>query len=83
MIQILSFAIKIIVIYFQISFSVGARMCNVIDNKQRSIKHIQNKFFNGVDVIMTSDFYQAPHVKDNWIFSNIKTNVNVLAPNVW
>jgi hypothetical protein len=32
-------------------------MLNVIDNKLRSKKHIQNKFFGGVDVIMTSDFY--------------------------
>jgi hypothetical protein len=44
---------------------VGARMFNVIDNRPRSIKHIQNKFFGGVDVIMTSDFYQAPCVKDS------------------
>jgi hypothetical protein len=31
----------------------------------KSIKHIQNNFFGGVDVIMTSDLYQAPHVKDS------------------
>jgi hypothetical protein len=36
---------------------VGARMFNVINNRLRSIKHIQNKFFGGVDVIITSDFY--------------------------
>jgi hypothetical protein len=40
----------------EISF-VGVRMLNVIDNKLRSIKHIRNKFFGGVDVFMTSDFY--------------------------
>jgi hypothetical protein len=33
-------------------------MLNVIYNKLRSIKHIQNFFFGGVDVIMTSDLYQ-------------------------
>jgi hypothetical protein len=44
---------------------VGVRMFNVIDNKLRSIKHIQNNFFCDVDVITTSDFYQAPHVKDS------------------
>jgi hypothetical protein len=32
---------------------VGARMFNVIDNKLRSIKHIQNKLFGGVYVILT------------------------------
>jgi hypothetical protein len=36
---------------------VGAIMFNVINNRLRSIKHIQNKIFGGVDVIMTSDFY--------------------------
>jgi hypothetical protein len=44
---------------------VGARMFNVIENRLRCIKHIQNNFFGGVDVIKTSDFFQAPHVKDN------------------
>ncbi len=58
-------------------------MFNIIDNKLRSIKHIQNKFFGGVDVIMTSDFYQTPPMKDNWIFQNIKNNVNALTPNFW
>jgi hypothetical protein len=40
----------------EISF-VGAKMFNVIDNKPMSIKHIQNKLFNGVDVIMKGDFH--------------------------
>ncbi len=56
-------------------------MFNIINNKLRSIKHIQNKFFGDVDVIMTSDFYQAPPIKNNWIFQNIKDNVNALTPN--
>jgi hypothetical protein len=60
---------------------VGARMFNAINNKLRSIKYIQNKFFGGVDVIMASDFYQAPPMKDNWIFQNIKDNVNALTSN--
>jgi hypothetical protein len=58
-------------------------MFNVINNRLRSIKHIQNKVFGGVDVIMTSDFYQIPPMKDSWIFQNIKDNVNALAPNIW
>jgi hypothetical protein len=40
----------------EISF-VDAKMFNVIDNRLRFVKHIQNNFFGGVDVIMTSDFY--------------------------
>ncbi len=48
-----------------------------------SRKHIQNKFFGDVDVIMTSDFYQTSPMKDSWIFQNIKVNVNALPPNFW
>jgi hypothetical protein len=47
------------------------------------MKHIQNKFFDGVDVIMTGDFYQAPTMKDSWIFQNVKDNVNASTSNVW
>jgi hypothetical protein len=54
-------------------------MFNVIDNRLRSIKHIQNNFFGGVDVIITNDFYQTPLMKSSWIFQNIKNNVNALA----
>ncbi len=67
---------------YEISF-VGAKMFNVIDNNLRSTKHIQNNFFGGVDVIMIGDFFQAPLMKDSWIFQNIKDNVNTLAPNFW
>jgi hypothetical protein len=59
------------------------RMFIVTNNRLRSIKHIQSKFFDGVDVIMTCDFYQAPHAKDSWIFQNIKDNVNALTLNFW
>ncbi len=58
---------------------IGGEMLNVIDNRLKSIKHIQNKFFGGVDVFMTSDFYQTPFVGDSWIFQNIKNNINALA----
>jgi hypothetical protein len=61
---------------------VGATIFNVINNRLRSIKHIQNKKIGGVDIIMIGDFYQKPLVKDSWNFQNIKDNVNALAPNV-
>ncbi len=61
---------------------VGTTMFNVINNRLRSIKHIQNNFFNGVDTIMIGDFYQVAPLKDSWIFPNIKDNVNALTPNV-
>jgi hypothetical protein len=61
---------------------VGATIFNVINNRLRSIKHIQNKKIGGVDIIMIGDFYQKPLVKDSWNFQNIKDNVNAIAPNV-
>jgi hypothetical protein len=62
---------------------VGARMFNVIYNKIRFIKHIQNNFFGGIHVFMVGDFFQAPLMKNSWIFQNIKYNVNALTPNFW
>ncbi len=43
------------------------RIFNGMDNKLRFIKHIQNKFFGGFDVIMIGDFYQTSPVKDSWV----------------
>jgi mannose/fructose/N-acetylgalactosamine-specific phosphotransferase system component IIB len=65
----------------EISF-VGVE-CLMSNNRLRFIKHIQNKFFGDVDVIMISDFYQAPPMKYSWIFQNIKNNVNALTSNFW
>jgi hypothetical protein len=53
-----------LVVIDEISF-VGARMINVINNRLKFITHIQFYFFRGLDFIMTSDFYQAPSMKDN------------------
>ncbi len=58
-------------------------MFNVIYNKLRSIKHIQNIFVGDVDVIMTNDFYQIPLAKNSQIFQNIENNVNALTLNFW
>jgi hypothetical protein len=55
----------------------------VIDHRLRPIKHIQNEFFNGLDVIMPGDLYQTPPVKDCWVFSSLNDIVNALAPNFW
>jgi hypothetical protein len=44
---------------------VGAIMFNVINNRLRSIKHIQKNFFGGVDVNIIGDFYQAPPMKNS------------------
>jgi hypothetical protein len=61
---------------------MGARMFNVINHRLRAIKHIQNKFFCGLDVIMSCEFYQAPHVKDYWIFYSLNDRINALTLNI-
>jgi len=58
-------------------------MFYVINHQLKAIKHIQNEFFNGLDVIMLSDFYQTPLVKDCWVFSSLNDIVNALAPKFW
>jgi hypothetical protein len=47
---------------------MGARMFNVINHRLRAIKHIQNEFSNGLNVIMLGDFYRAAPIQDYWIF---------------
>jgi hypothetical protein len=58
-------------------------MFNVIGHRLRAIKHIQNEFFGHLNAIMSSDFYQAPLVKDYWVFSSLNDTINALAPNFW
>jgi ATP-dependent DNA helicase PIF1 len=62
---------------------VGARMLNAINQRLRSIEHVQNKFFGGLDVIVTSDFYQAPPIREKWVFKRINEGLNAIAPNIF
>lgn len=62
---------------------VGARMLHAIDQRLRSIMHVQNKVFGGLDVIVTGDFYQAPPVRDKWVFQQLDFGLNAIAPNFW
>jgi hypothetical protein len=71
---------KITTCCYKWNIILGAKLFNVINNRLKSIKHIQNNVFGGVGVIMT---YQTPPLKDNWIFQNIENNVNALAPKFW
>ncbi len=57
---------------------VGARMLNVINNMLRFIKHIQNIFFGGLNLIMTSEFYQTPLWK---ILESFKMSMSMLMHN--
>jgi hypothetical protein len=37
----------------------------------------------GLDVIMTSDFYQAPPFRNSWIFKPITNTFNIIVLNFW
>ena len=58
-------------------------MLNAIDQRLHSMKHVQNNFFGGLDVIVTGDFYQASPVRDKWIFQKIDEGLSALGPNFW
>ena len=42
-----------------------------------------NNFMGGLDVIVIGDLYQAPLVRDAWIFIFQSFCLNELAPNFW
>jgi hypothetical protein len=46
---------------------VRIRMLNAIDHRLQSIKHVQNNFFGGLDVIVSRVFYQTPPIRDKWV----------------
>ena len=62
---------------------VGANMFDAIDQRLRSIKHVQNKYFGKIDVIICSDFYEAPPVRDKCVFQKLDDGLNSFAPNFW
>ncbi len=42
-------------------------MLSFIDCKLLIINQVHKEFMSGLDVIMTSDFYQVPPIQDSWI----------------
>jgi hypothetical protein len=64
-------------------FLVGNRMLSFIDRKLHIIKQVHNEFMGGLNVIMTSDFYQAPLVRNLWILKPITNTFNIIALNYW
>jgi hypothetical protein len=44
---------------------VNNRMLTFINHKRCIIKQVHNEFMHGLDIIMTTIFYQAPLVQDS------------------
>jgi hypothetical protein len=62
---------------------VGTKMFNVINHQLKAIKHIQNNFLGGLNVIMSCDFYQTPPITNHWFFNSFNDSINALTPNFW
>ncbi len=62
---------------------IGSRIFSFIDLHIRSIKHTHNHFYGNMDVIITGDLYQAPHVQDNWVFQRKFDSIDAIAINFW
>lgn len=59
---------------------VSARMFNVIDNKLTLNMFIMIFLVILIWVIVTSEFYQAHIIKNNWIFQSVNDYINAFAP---
>jgi hypothetical protein len=56
-------------------------MLTFIDCRLSDIKQTPKEFMGGLDVIMTSDFYQASPIQDSWIFKSRTNGFNILGTN--
>jgi hypothetical protein len=62
---------------------IGSRIFSFINLCLKSIKHTHNHFFGNMDVILIGDLYQAPHVRDNWVFQRKFDNIDALVIHFW
>jgi hypothetical protein len=59
-------------------YLVGNKMISFIDCRLCIIKPVHNEIMGGLDVIMTSDFYQGPPIQVSWIFKPITNTFNTI-----
>jgi hypothetical protein len=64
-------------------FLVNNKILYFIDHRLHIMKKIHNEFTGGLDVIMTSDFYQTPLDWNSWIFKPITNTFNIITLNYW
>ena len=61
---------------------VGNEMLSFLHQRLQEIKQNQEPF-GGVHMILVGDLYQLRPVGDGWIFANVSSNYESLAPNLW
>lgn len=62
---------------------IGLNRATMADSRLRSIKHIHDKPFGGLDIIMCGDLCQASPVCDNWIKKKKEGILAEIAPTYW
>jgi hypothetical protein len=58
-------------------------MLTFVDYKLGDIKKTPKEFMGGLDVIMTSGFYQTSPMQDSWIFKSRTNGLNILGILFW
>jgi len=58
-------------------------MLSFIDYSLCVIKQVHDDFMDGLDVIMSSDFYQAPPIQNSCIFRPRLDGLNIFGTNFW
>jgi hypothetical protein len=61
---------------------IGSKIFSFIDLHLKFIKHTHNHLFGNMDVIIIGDLYQAPFVRNNWVFQRKFDNIDALAINL-
>jgi hypothetical protein len=62
---------------------VGSRFLFSIDNRLRSIKHVQTKYFGNIDMVFCGDLYQAQPIHDSLIFEHPTMNMQRITYDFW
>ncbi len=57
-------------------------MLSFIDSRLCIIKQVHDDFMGGLNVIMLSDFYQAPLVRNSWILKPRLDGLNIFGTNI-
>jgi hypothetical protein len=58
---------------------VGSQFLFSIDNRLRSIKHVQIRYFRNIDMVPCGDLYQAQSIHDSLIFEQARMKMQSIS----